>query len=259
MKRHYFLLLLFPAFSLNILAQQKTEFGFILRGGNFGLPYHKQESYEYFTATDKHDAGAAYALGIWWATPVAKQLRISWELLYQSSFSTRTKRYQNLLPPDPNQLLLVVNNSLHTQRVAASSIHFPMKLEMQFRENGKWSLFMGGGLSRILSWTSNETLITSSTGLPDTKAHYRTRDRSGLRNWQTNLTAGVYYRFSPQTILGAEYIFGTARANFRQLYPEVFCGCLCDCDNVAYYNSPGKHMSSFSLSLRHNLLNKDQP
>ena len=68
-----------------------------------------------------------------------------------------------------------------------------------------------------------------------------------------NLTAGFHYRLDPKTSLGIEYTF--EKFTYPQAQgPNVFLKPVTDC--ICYYYEPGlrPNMNSFSVSLRHNIL-----
>ncbi|MDO8365612.1 MAG: outer membrane beta-barrel protein [Saprospiraceae bacterium] len=244
------LLLLTLSISTLAFSQHKPEFGFVVKAGNF-TPQKATTTTEYgFNNSVRLKAGSVYTLGLWQTLSMGKRFRISAELLYRNSFVVKEIRsWYNNSPGMPVA-------SLQRQSINHSSLSIPVKLHYSFKKNGKTSLAIGGGVSRRFSQTVLNHFEYGDDAVIFSPNDYQER----VSDWNVfstdvQFTAGLFHRINPKTAVGLEYIFERTGLHNNYYYASslILCDCLCDCGNgYGLQNTP--KMNSFSVSLRHNIL-----
>ncbi|MFN0216331.1 MAG: hypothetical protein ACKVT2_18890 [Saprospiraceae bacterium] len=246
------LLPLFLCLATLAFSQGKHEFGFVVKAGNYSLPFEKTELDVYSnndTRTIYQKAGAVYSIGIWQSLPLGSRFRISAELLYRNALVKNGEHFSRTY--FERGQAYQENKQKHQE----SSVSIPIKLHYRFKKDGKFSMALGGGVSRVFALNvfeenriqfkpEPETTSTSTITFSDWDA-FKT---------QFNLNAAIYYQLGSKTSLGLDYTFEKL-AYQNGYYPKsqinqlIYCECL--------YTEPSiiSNMNSFSVSLRHNILN----
>ncbi len=247
-----FLLLLCSSLATLAFTQRKAEFGFVVKAGNYAFPFKKTTSESYLGTTTSsktitYNAGETYALGIWQSFRLGKHFRLSGELVYRyASFTSEEDFYQWTWEGSFQTI-----SRLKTQE---NSLALPLKLHFSFKKEGKASISLGGGFSHIFAANVYVQASTQFFQFQQSTGAFTTRySKPDAFNTQYNLSAGFHYRLDAKTALGLEYTFEKATHTYLQypnagLTPPVDCNC--------FYNEPriGPNMNSFSVSLRHNIL-----
>lgn len=248
------LLWLFLGLSTLSFAQQKPEFGLLASAGTYTYPGHKQPLDIYADTDDQtmtHKPGSNFSLGIWHSWPLGKRFKISAELQY---------RYVGIASKLENQFSFnngsgtFESSSIQEQTISESSLVLPVYLHYSFKKAPKLSLRLGAGVSRAFSSVSSAKIQTKLAGSPDHTAYinYRSSNWEDFVN-QLNLHAGLHFKIDPNTSLGLDYTF----EYFNRFYytgalilidPRI--DCICFFGNQDFRSN----MNSFSVSLRHNIL-----
>lgn len=238
-------------------AQQQYEFGFVVKAGNYGFPSSKTTTSDLGDANNEFKvqfkSGQQYSLGLWQSIPLGRHFALSGELLYQRSFYNRAEiglfRY-------------IFNNSVfisHSRgdfKIQESSISLPIKLLYSFKRKNKFSMAIGTGLTHPVSSSlaAKHSTWNESSNLAS-EPSWNSYQKFKIRNYTYNIqfTSGIYYRIEDKTILGLEYIFEKTFDPIQYYNDSLsLCNCLCDCFS---YSSPLRpNLNSFSVSLRHNIL-----
>jgi hypothetical protein len=252
MKKIYFLplflCLAFSAFSQN----KKPEFGFTVKAGNFTLPSKNAFSdlYNSYTqGTTSNNAGSSYAIGVWNSWSLGTYLRLSTALMYRAV--SLNIRHHSIYDTSFNSSLL---ESTEDQRINLNSIMLPVNLHITFKKDGKLSLAIGGGPNQIFSAQTSSKFSTQIDDLPQTTNTYS----NNQSDWTTfgttwNLNAGLFYKLDSKTSVGLDYSFekpGEPIFDRRldNMNPSIDCICYYGDQNIQ------RNMTSFSVSLRHNIL-----
>ncbi|MFN0036235.1 MAG: hypothetical protein ACKVUS_14320 [Saprospiraceae bacterium] len=255
MKKIYCLSLCFALATL-AFSQQKNEFGFVVKVGTYAIPSEKTEHFNNGyegRSTYAQKAGETYTFGLWYSRRLGNRVRLSGELLYRhASFSNKDGWYSSHF----DQTALGYSGRERFQQINDHSLSLPVKLLFSFKKNGKTTLALGGGISRVFAAdVSGEEKYQASADL----ATYFHKMYAGWKDFNTeiNLTAGLFHRLDSKTSIGLEYTFEeTAERYYSAFYSQIAldgCGCFGPC--VGYYFLFPHNMNSFSLSLRHNILN----
>jgi hypothetical protein len=251
MKKIYFLplflCLAFSAFSQN----KKSEFGFTVKAGNFTLPSENtisDFSSSYNQGTTSNNAGSSYAIGIWNSWSLGTYLRISASLMYRS-VTLNNRQRNNYTSLDLSHL-----ESIQEQKTNLNSLLLPVHLHIAFKKDGKLSLVIGGGPNQIFSSQTSSKFSTQIDDLPQTTNTYS----NNQSDWTTfgttlNLNAGLFYKLDSKTSVGLDYSFekpGELIFGRRLITNNPLIDCIC------YYGDQNiqRNMNSFSVSLRHNIL-----
>lgn len=235
-----FLCLAFSAFS----QKNKPEFGFTMKAGNFTLPSKNTFSDNYSSyRTTSNSAGSSYAIGIWNSWSLGTYLRISASLMYRSvSLNIR------------HRIIYTSIDVIEDQRSNLNSIILPVNLLIHFKKDGKFSLAIGGGPNQIFSSQTSTKSTAQIDDLPKTTSNYS----SNQSDWTVfgttlNFNAGLFYRLDSKTSVGLDYSFekpGELIFGQRLIKANPLIDCIC------YYGDQNiqRNMTSFSVSLRHNIL-----
>ena len=249
MKKIY-LLIFCLGLNATLFSQRKAEFGFVAKAGNYTIPGNG-------SATDAHSsdlstsgsqgAGSQYVLGLWHSFPLGTRFSISGELLYRNAFWDSKEHFHSS----------GFEGSFRTdqvQKINEGSLALPIRLHYLFKKGGKSSIAIGGGFSRIFSTSIYTEVKSQFEPNPETSSNYTVRF-SELSNFDfsTNLTAGFYHRLGTKTSIGLEYTFQKTAGVYQQ-YPNVFLNPLVDCFCLYIEQENRPDMHSFSVSLRHNIL-----
>ena len=250
MKKIYTLALCL-SFSTLAFSQQKSEFGFVVKVGNHALPSTRFENDSYSTNasinTTTFKAGEVYTIGIWQSFPLNNHFRLSGELLGRfSSFTNRKK-----------EATFYTGGSFHNQETEKNheiSVSLPIKLQYFFKKDGKTSVAIGAGFSRLFSSNVYLQSRAESSPLSEFSGTYTsTYSIKDAGSNQLSLSAGFYYRLDAKTSLGFEYTFERATKSY---HPNTFFPLNPSIDFLYYLPKPRliPNMNSFSVSLRHNIL-----
>jgi hypothetical protein len=237
----------------NALAQQKPEFGFVVKAGNAGWPINKSDlyySYQYTRNTERRNIGRAFSMGVWYSIPLNKRVRLSTELLYR--YSAQKSELSFWHPGSGGGGFPTLSSNRQTHRMNHSSLSLPVKFHFPFNENGKTTLVLGAGISQFFALNSAilyEYEEGDGTLFPDYYVENRLIGRNQFR-LNYNLTAGLFRRLDPKTAIGIEYTFERTHRPYN-FFSTNFCDCFCICQ-TPFDNIP--NLNSFSVSLRHNIL-----
>ena len=257
MKKIY-LLPLFLCFFSTAFSQQKSEFGFVVKGGNYAIPSKRNTPESVFFNSDNnvitHQAGSVYAIGIWHSIPLGHVFRLSGEFLYRSiSFSGELQSAFSFIDGNSTVTFITTLN----QYINESSISIPVKLHFPLKKEGRISFAVGGGISRVFysNFTSRRTMQTDHPTLAVEPDEFFARRLTSWDDFSSSLslTAGLHYRIDKKTAFGLDYTFENAASRYYDISDTfLFCDCICDCSG--YSSQLRTNMNSFSVSLRHNIL-----
>ncbi len=240
-----------------VFSQQKSEFGIVVSGGNFAMPFQKTTTEPYYygqriaTTIESQDAGSLFSVGVKGSLRLGGYFRVSAELLYRMSTSKSSFTYANApVGADP-----LANFSRQTQTVTESSIAIPIKLYASFKKNGRTSVALGAGLSRRVGGELKGWYDSQSAEYPNNDYHYRYPDLDlGLRDFKPALllSAGLYHRLDKRTALGLEFYYErrSDQERYSSGYPsniDFLVDCLCY--GFLYLDTPS--VRNFSLTLSH--------
>ena len=251
-----FILSLCLGFATLAFSQQKPEFGFLVKAGNYAIPTENTGIVTHYLynangTTLIHKPGYLYSIGIWQSWPLGKHFRLSGELVYRAGSIRSEQRYSDSFFDGAS--IININNR-EIQKINENSIHLPIKLHFSFKKEGKTALFLGAGISRVIAGHIFQENQFNTSGFT---ASSFTSD-VGFNNWrnfnnQFSLIAGLNYSLSPNTSFGIEYTFekssifySSAQNILFKTFEDCFCTFLSD--------SFRPNMNSFSVSLRHNIL-----
>jgi hypothetical protein len=234
------------------LAQTKAEFGFVVKAGTFAIPRQnlERQNFELKSSSElDFKMGRNFGFGIWYAWPLSERLRLSSELLYRSISLKSEDRINNdfWFQNQPNYTAY--------QRVHESSITLPIKFFYTLREGGKTSVSLGGGLSQIFASKINTQFEYLLLAAPNSQNDYA---YMGTRYYplQYQLNAGFHWMLDNKTNVGFEYIFEPLSKFYydeteaNSIVNRFFKDCFCH-HSAPYLRT---RMNSFSVSLRHNIL-----
>ena len=247
------LLLFCVCLTTHAFAQQKPEFGFVVKAGNAGWPTNKSDlyySYQFTRNTERRNIGRTFSMGVWYSIPLSKRVRLSTELLYRYSAQKSELGFWN--PASGGGGFPTYSSHRQTHRMNHSSLSLPVKLHFPFSENGKTTFVLGAGISQFFALNTAilyEYEEVNGTFRPDKYEENRLIGRNQFR-LNYNLTAGLFRRLDPKTAIGIEYTFERTRRPY-DFFSINYCDCFCICE-TSFVNIP--NLNSFSLSLRHNIL-----
>ena len=228
------------------VAQQKPEFGFVVKAGNAGWPTNKSDlyySYQFTRNTGRRNIGRTFTMGVWYSIPLSKRVRLSTELLYRYSAQKSEFSFWQLVSGGGG--FPTLSSKRQTHRMNHSSLSLPVKLHFPFSENGKTTFVLGAGISQFFALNTAvlyEYEEVNGTFFPDNYEENRLIGRNQFR-LNYNLTAGLFRRLDPKTAIGIEYTFERTHSPYNFF-------STCDC--TSFVKIP--NLNSFSLSLRHNIL-----
>lgn len=234
-------------------AQRKPEFGFVVKLGTYAFPTTKelltQNNIVVFNKREIYQTlpGHLYTLGFWQSFALGNQFKVVGELLYQNS-EIKSKHYFYY-----SYLNNVTVDASTTQRLVENRLSLPIKLFYTFDKNRKFSVSLGVGISHVFNYYS-VIKDGSEAGVP--KNTYIVKPSKAIGSPYTRfLSAGMHYRLNPKTTIGLEYLIDrTGSKNPNYPYGFLFCDCICECNEYPYLTRP--NLNSFSVSLRHNILDK---
>ncbi len=264
MKQLYVLVLLL-LFATGIFAQRKTEFGFVLKTGNFTLP----DAYE--SQIGKIQSGPGYSVqyGLYGKRKIGKQFAISTGLIYQ--YASVSKQEQAQIPLssgaftgvsidarfEEDNLVLPLNlhfkplfwekTSFHLGFAASINLHtessFSSKdFPMVESENGPNSFFSICDCTSIFPTSVERIDVYPSLPRAPTS--------------QLLLGAGLWRELSEHTSLGLELLV-SARRNYHDCQLELGGCCSTEVGYFSLAKGKGRYpvfMKSFAISLIHNIL-----
>ncbi len=236
------------------VAQKKAEFGLVVKAGTFAIPRQnlERQNFELKSSSElDFKMGRNFGFGIWYAWPLSERLRLSTELLYRSISLKSEDRIKNdfWFQNQPNYTAY--------QRVHESSITLPIKFFYTLKEGGKTSISLGGGLSQIFASRIN-TQFEYNLVTPLNVTSQNDYAYMGTRYYslQYQLNAGFHWMLDNNTSVGLEYTFEPVPKFY---YDETDANTIvnrffrdCFCHHLAPYLRTT--MNSFSVSLRHNIL-----
>lgn len=134
------------------------------------------------------------------------------------------------------------------------ALTIPVKLNWKFNKNSRTSFSLGSGATRVFSsqvlgktvYSADSPFTGYNYDFPSMRAFTQTS------KWLLQWNAGVYYKFKSRTSVGIEYNFEKTSKKVYDLY--YFTDIILDCDCYGYPVLPMRNMHSFSVSLRHNIL-----
>ena len=255
--KNFSLSILLSFIATAVFSQKNADFGLVLQAGNFTSPNQKTEQNfsggeGVYTNSTNQKAGISYAVGIRQSIRLGGYFRISAEVLYRmASFSTSKAYSYGPISAAPNY------TDIQSQQVAESSIAIPVKLHMSLKKNGRTSIVLGAGISRVLRSEFKANSASKNVLFPQSDYACRCPDLDlGMRDFKpaTVFTAGLYQNINKSTSLGLEFSY--EHRSEEQRYSsgfgdinEPFVNCFCS--GYQYLQTPS--MRSLSVSLSHNL------
>lgn len=243
MNKYYIFLPLSLFLAASLCAQQRSEFGFSVKAGNFTLPSERVENTWY---TKSYTPGRTAAFGMYGARRFGGHFGVAAELLYQVSFYKAGSLYEY------SNVDADMHWSYDTRyRFEVQNLMMPLKLQFYPAKQGKLALSLGVAPTFILRSKVNTTYdgdnyVSSFSETREGRIVRRNGEQGGI-HWF--LTAGAQYYLSTNTSLGLDFT-GTLKSNATEFYPDVFfCGFGIDPTPTFPY-----WMRSLTFSLRHNLL-----
>jgi hypothetical protein len=234
------------------VAQRKAEFGLVVKAGTHAIPATQKPTNNLnqinLNRIVRHKAGHTYMFGCWFSRRLGNKFRFSWELLFRSSAVSGKERTELRLS---NALF----QSVVQEHAQESSISVPFKLHRLFKPDGKASFFVGAGLSRVFAAEIHTKIENRFNGALVSTPNIHVRMPLG-NTFQImyNLNAGFQVQIDPKTALGIEYNFEPATfytyIPFGGGPPNSSHDCFCDYPSEELRVK----MNSFSVSLRHNIL-----
>lgn len=237
--------------SFSAFAQQKQQFGLVVKAGNYTIPFQKFTDGHYDYNPDKKltfAPGQVYTLGIWHLCPLGDRFQFSAELLYRNSSFSFVEQYNSA--PDAQNLYFSENY----RKIMVNSLSLPLKLHWFWKKGGKGSCFVGAGMSRNFAVNTYNQNTTETSQFP--KTTWTNTDRySDIGGFENHLefTGGFNFQLNANTSIGLEYTYGkTSESAYCD--PKLLADPLIDI--ACYYIDPRlkPQMNSFSVSLRHNIL-----
>ena len=250
MKKIYVLLCLTLGLSSLIFAQ-KSEFGFVLKAGNYGIPVRNEPQLHYAdseSSTVTRKLGQTYALGISYTYRINAQLSFGAELLYRRISNWGQSKYKfyagnGTFTPD------IENISI--EKVEEQSLTLPVFLKFNPKKALKWSFLAGIGTSRAFSAKNLLTTRFRSTTSPTTTNFLNRTSQADDFVFGLNFNAEIAYQLDKSTSIGLAYTFEPFNQplifQFIPINPAIDCIC------AEPYNGFRANMNSFSVALRHNL------
>jgi hypothetical protein len=237
------------------VAQRKAEFGLVVKAGTFAIPRKNLELKSLSQLDFK--VGRNFSFGLWHAWPINERLRLSTELLYRAISSRTEDRTRYITFETDNNGITARQNSLNIdQTVYESSVSLPIKFFYTLKKGGKTSVSLGGGLSQIFASQINTHFEDNLLAIPNYQKDYAYMGKQyyGL---QYQLNAGFHWMLDQKTSVGFEYVFEPLPkfyykdANMFSILINQFCK-----NYFCHYSAPylRTRMNSFSVSLRHNIL-----
>jgi hypothetical protein len=243
MKKHYIFLPLSLFLAASVCAQQRAEFGFSVKAGNFTLPSERIENTWY---TKSYTPGRTAAFGIYGSKRFGGHFGLAAEFLYQMSFYQAGSLYQY----DGGDV--DVPWTFDTRyRFEVQNLMMPLKLQFYPAKQGKLMLSAGVAPTFILESRVNTTYGDNTySSAAATKDRVVRRDgESGGIHWF--FIAGAQYYLRPHTSIGLDFT-GTLKNNATEFYSDVY---FCDVGaDVGVSPTFPYWMRSFTFSLRHSLL-----
>ena len=252
MKKRYGLLCL--SLSLSSLSfAQKTEFGFVLKAGNYGIPINEKPQSNFFqgdSQTISRGLGSNYSLGLSYTVPLNNQLSIGAEFLYRHLTSSYAS--ENIFGFWDGISTRISKNNV-TEKVMENSFSLPIFLQYKPKKAQKWSFIASVGTSRAFSATIMSSATSSINNQPATTAlntNYYGHDQFLLN---LNFNTEIAYQLDKSTSIGLAYTHEKQNepdfTRFSVINP-VFVDCLCFFSTDTFRGN----LNSFSVSLRHNIL-----
>lgn len=237
--------------SFSSFAQQKQQFGLVVKAGNYTIPFQKVTEGNYDYNPDKKltfAPGQVYTFGIWHLSPLGDRFQFSAELLYRNQRFSFEEQYRS----SPNATNLYFSETY--RKIEVSSLALPLKLHWLWKKGGKSSCFVGAGMSRNFIVNIYNENTTQTSQLPKTTWTNTDRysDIGGFEN-HLELTGGFNYQLNSNTSIGFEYAYGKT-SETAYCDPKLLANPLIDI--ACLYIDPRlkPQMNSFSISLRHNIL-----
>jgi len=264
MKQFYILVLLL-LLATGIFAQTKTEFGFVLKTGNFTLP----NAYESKFNKVKSGSGYSVQYGLYGKRKIGKQFAISTGLIYQYASVSKQEHLQIPLSSEG-----FTNVSIDA-RLEEDNLIFPLNLHFKPLFWEKTSFYLGFAASVNLhtesSFSSKDfPMVESENGpnsffsicdctsiFPDLVERvdvYRFSPRAPAS--QLLLGAGLWREVSEHTSLGFELLV-SARRNNQDCQLKLGGCCSTEVGYFSLEEGKGRYpifMKSLSISLTHNIL-----
>ncbi len=207
-------LLLCVLSSLN--AQEKFQWGLLVRGGNYALPVKKDP----INYTAKIRPGYFVNTGVYARVAITEGFGFSTELAY--GMAEFQKKYASSLLIDCIfcDLYRYAPNHLYTQQ----SIMAPMKFHFGKGADARFSLFAGGG--PFFAWFTEQQVVTEEDGMrffTGERQLYEDYKKYGRDvRWQWFLNAGFSVRVGAKTRIGMEAFFNPKRQNKDFFYDEEY-------------------------------------
>jgi len=253
MKQFYILVLLL-LLATGVFAQRKTEFGFVVRAGNYTLLKDKQNTYdgEYI---EQFRPGFTGGIGVQGKISIWNHLAFSAGLTYQhSNFShigSYDFQYPNGATISTGWKTSIIENSLLLPLTFYAGLDRKNRLLLSF------GLVPSFNLATHLSTNARYEYAGSLDGQLyfDCCVGYANPTISESRT-QILVTAGLHYRLEEHTTIGLEVLSSKRRNEFNYAYSYSLC-------DLAFFNgtrverNPKRYpifMKSLSISLTHNIL-----
>jgi hypothetical protein len=242
--------------SFSTFAQRKHDTGLVIKAGNFTFSDQKFKSSSsdvgYGIQETKNRPGVSLTFGGYHTLRLGNHFSLSAELLYRySSYEILIDNKQRYY----GQYSLLNYDYLESKQWSESSLSLPVKLNYSLRKNGRTSVSLGGGVSRIIALNRNEA--QQYVNLANPRIGFASNIWERDTKWQNfenmlSLTAGITHRISDNTRIGFEFTFEKVREVLPDYaYQFSYLDCICD-----YFKSriTTPKLQNVAVSLYHNLL-----
>lgn len=248
------IVLVLPLFTTIACAQNRIGFGFLMKAGTYSLGGERTgaDAQELsINGSFRQTPGAILTLGIWQELPLSRRFKVRTEFLYRYA-SYRTELTNHILVPNGPSLLEFTH--LSDMRFGESGIAIPVKLYYHFKAQRKFSAFIGGAISHLISLTRSTKINVSSTlGIEKPRffeENYRFWDDFYFKR---TVIFGLEFSLSSQTSLAIEYNFEKNDDYRPKLDPSLQQPLdVCGCGVTSFWFQTD--MNSLSLAIHHNIL-----
>lgn len=252
MKKCYILFLCLFGISNLTFAQHKSEFGLVLKAGNYGFPVKKKPGISYADFETNYTnlkPGRSLTFGLWYAYQLNPQFSIEGELLYR-----------NIVVSGESEHFFVFSDGITTkfahnyfsERVSESSVVLPIQLRFRPKRAKKWSFYAGAGIAKAFSASFKNEY--RSMGIINPDFELSTSRKLGADAFSMNIqyNAGLSFQLDPKTSIGLAYAHELFDENYIEILnlttPFIFCSC--DYNSWRFRGN----LNSITFTLRHNLL-----
>jgi Outer membrane protein beta-barrel domain len=197
-------------------AQEKFQWGFLLRGGNYALPVETRPA-EY---------KAKIQPGYFVNTGVFAQINITQGMGFSTEFAYSMAKFQKKFSPSLAidcigcDIYRYAPNHRYTQQ----SFMLPMKFHFNNRPTARFSFFAGGG--PFFAWFTEQQIIMEEDGVRFFTGEYKLyedyKNYGRDVRWQWFLNTGFSVRVCERTRIGVEAFFNPRSQSSEFFYDEEY-------------------------------------